>query len=290
MGDLCFYHSADLDGHCSGAIVKRAHPEVELIGINYGDEFPWDKITGKTSPRQKVYMVDFCLQSRPPAPFKNMVALSGMCDLVWIDHHKSAIEEASGAGAEGMAGVREIGKAACELAWEFFFGRSVPGAVYLLGRYDVWDLDADPEVMPFQWGVRINEDTRPENSMVMWEHLFAGFIEDTVEKGQACLAYQKAQNTKYASSCAFESELDGHPVIVINKGMTNSQLFDSIWDAEKYHMMVTFVWRKGQWTVSMYSTREDIDVSEIAKARGGGGHKGAAGFQCDELPFPLGSA
>ena len=36
----CFYHSADLDGHCSGAIVKMVYPECELIGINYGDKFP----------------------------------------------------------------------------------------------------------------------------------------------------------------------------------------------------------------------------------------------------------
>lgn len=28
-----------------------------------------------------------------------------------------------------------------------------------------------------------------------------------------------------------------------------------------------------------------IDVSVIAKAHGGGGHKGAAGFICDNLPF-----
>jgi hypothetical protein len=44
---ICFYHSADLDGHCSGAIIKKVHPECELIGINYGDEFPWDKVKGK---------------------------------------------------------------------------------------------------------------------------------------------------------------------------------------------------------------------------------------------------
>jgi hypothetical protein len=33
--------SADLDGHCSGAIISLVYPDCELIGINYGDEFPW---------------------------------------------------------------------------------------------------------------------------------------------------------------------------------------------------------------------------------------------------------
>ena len=38
-----------------------------------------------------------------------------------------------------------------------------------------------------------------------------------------------------------------------------------------------------KWTVSLYST--SVDVSEIAKKYGGGGHKGASGFHCKELPF-----
>ena len=41
----CFYHLADLDGHCSGAIVKYKYPDAELFGINYGQAFPYDKIS-----------------------------------------------------------------------------------------------------------------------------------------------------------------------------------------------------------------------------------------------------
>ena len=40
----CFYHSADLDGHCSGAIAKHFDPAYQLIGINYGDPFPMGEI------------------------------------------------------------------------------------------------------------------------------------------------------------------------------------------------------------------------------------------------------
>ena len=66
--------------------------------------------------------------------------------------------------------------------------------------------------------------------------------------------------------------------------MTNSQMFDSIWNPDKHDAMCTFCWKKDKWTVSLYSTKDNVDVSEICKARGGGGHKGAAGFQCSELP------
>jgi len=51
----CFYHSSDLDGHCSGAIVKQEYADCEMIGIDYGNKFPWDSI----EIRETVFMVDF---------------------------------------------------------------------------------------------------------------------------------------------------------------------------------------------------------------------------------------
>jgi nanoRNase/pAp phosphatase (c-di-AMP/oligoRNAs hydrolase) len=45
-----------------------------------------------------------------------------------------------------------------------------------------------------------------------------------------------------------------------------------------------FYFAKNKWVVSLYTTK-DIDVSEIAKKYGGGGHKQAAGFTCDKLPW-----
>jgi len=54
----CFYHNADLDGQCSGELIRRVLPNCELIGINYGDPFPWDSIV----PGETVYMADYSLQ------------------------------------------------------------------------------------------------------------------------------------------------------------------------------------------------------------------------------------
>ena len=52
--------------------------------------------------------------------------------------------------------------------------------------------------------------------------------------------------------------------------------------------MIAFGWTPiGMWRVSLYTIFDHIDVSEIAKKYGGGGHKNAAGFVCDNLPFNL---
>src|SRR6185369_12703234 len=95
----CFFHSADFDGKASGAIYKLHYPMIELVGINYGQPFPWETI----AEGERVAMVDFSLQ-----PFSDMLRLNESCDLVWTDHHKSAIEEYEKSGVE-IKGFREVG-------------------------------------------------------------------------------------------------------------------------------------------------------------------------------------
>jgi len=283
---ICFYHSADLDGHCSGAIVKYKYPECEMIGYNYGDEFPWDKVKG-----QDVIMVDVCLQ-----PFtEHMPKLEEKAGLlIYIDHHVTEIDEynlwVKNNPDKKMVVKLDENFSACELVWDFFFGTQVPLAVRLLGRYDVWDHAFSDDVMPFQWGMRVNENTLPDNT-AFWSRLL-GVSEDIngvntiIDNGHFLLKYRDAENAKYIKACAFDVEFEGLKFVCINRGLTNSQIFDTVWDEDKYDGMLTFCWRKGSWTVSMYGTK-GIDLGAIAKKHGGGGHKQACGFQCDELPFKL---
>lgn len=55
----------------------------------------------------------------------------------------------------------------------------------------------------------------------------------------------------------------------------------------KYHFVIAYIHNGKEFVVSLYSTDSTIDCSVIAKAFGGGGHKGAAGFRCTELPWQV---
>lgn len=275
----CFYHSADLDGHCSGAIVLSKYPNCEMIGINYGHDFLWEKI----QPQEQVIMVDFCLQ-----PFSDMLRLNKVSTLTWIDHHKTAIEEEYKHNVQ-IVGSRCVDQSGCELTWKYFYpGVETPQSVYLLGRYDVWDLKADERILPFQWGLR-RCNTLPDN-WFLWNGLLKKDfdISSIIQHGQTILDYVASTNEKFCKAYSFETTFEGYRAICCNRGFTNSQLFDSVWDESKYDLMLTFCrlpLPKKQWTVSIYTTKKDIDAGVIAKKYGGGGHPGAAGFQCDELPF-----
>lgn len=279
----CFYHSADLDGHCSGALIKLKHPECEMIGINYGDKFPWNSIKFG----EKIFMVDFSLQ-----PFEDMVTLNKTCNLVWIDHHKSAIEEAHKVGFLAYEQVLENGIGACALVWNYLHpDEEIPYPIQILAEYDVWN-HSDSNTLPFQFGIRMYHTVPNEQGMDFWIGLLGEeenpeIAEQILVQGKTILNYVAQDNQKYISACAFDTEIDGLRCIAVNKMLTNSQVFDSVWDPDKYDAMLTFGWRKGQWTVSLYTDKSNIDVSVIAKNRGGGGHKGAAGFQAKELPFKI---
>ena len=76
--------------------------------------------------------------------------------------------------------------------------------------------------------------------------------------------------------------LEGYKAFALNLGLCNSEYFKSV-DNGTYDLLIPFSFDGDEWIISLYS--RNIDVSEIAKKYGGGGHKGAAGFHCKELPF-----
>lgn len=275
-----FYHKSDLDGWCSAAIVATRYTNCELIGMDYGEDFPWSALIRG----EEVFMVDFSLQ-----PWEDMLRLNDMVDLTWVDHHKSAIESYDAQPFEADEATVVLGRteAACELCWDYLFlDVPMPKVVKLLGRYDVWD-HQDDDVLPFQYGMRLWA-TDPAYSLQIWERvLFGDFPVEILLAGEVILSYVQRENEKYINATSFELEFEGLRFIASNAQLTGSKLFDAKWDPDQYDAMLVFGWRNRQWNISMYSDKEGVDVSKIAVKYGGGGHAGASGFQCDELPFEL---
>lgn len=159
MQNICLYHGTDLDGFCSGAIYAQ-HAEVnglpaKLIPANYGWDLPWEEFTGA-----EVTLIDFSIQ--PFSEFERLIAIAK--HVLWIDHHKSAIDDYCKAANRLVAEhaafnvMVDVEQAGCELAWEYYFPHQpVPRGVHLLGRYDVWDHSADADIMPYQYGMRLKD-------------------------------------------------------------------------------------------------------------------------------------
>ena len=284
----CFYHN-DLDGQCAGAIVykfykvdrdytKEIGEPCEFIMINYKDEFPFDKIV----PNETIVIVDFSLQKE--GEFDRLLSITDK--VIWIDHHKTAIEKHKHLEGE-LPGIRQDGKAGCVLTWEYFYPKEkLPIIVDMLGAYDVWDFTKyGNDLNTLQVAIRLypHSPERPE-----WCGYFKmiDYVDEEFGKlmmnGVVALMYRTNSWESLVKSWSFWTEFEGYKAIACNAGSVSSQLFDSV--KGDYDLMLPFVFDGKQWTVSIY-TKKDIDCSEIAKKYGGGGHKKASGFQCKELPF-----
>ena len=79
-------------------------------------------------------MVDYSL------PMKDMIKLKSKCkELIWIDHHKSAIEAYESQNEE-IKGLRINGNAGCECTWKWFSMQDIPRCIGLVADFDVWPI------------------------------------------------------------------------------------------------------------------------------------------------------
>lgn len=215
-----------------------------------------------------------------------MINLGGK--IFWIDHHISAIKEYDASKLSNTIAILDENLAGCELTWNFIFPwRKMPLAVKLLGRYDVWNQSDqnywNDVILPFQYGFRTH-DTLPGS--IIWKKLLDNniAINPIIRTGVGILKYLEMSNTKKCQQIAFDLNFCDLRCIAMNN-LDGSIAFESRYDPAIYDAMISFTYFKAKWKISLYTTKDDIDVSQIAKRFGGGGHRKAAGFFCDTLPF-----
>lgn len=227
--------------------------------------------------------------SMPMADMRKLDEISAG-GLIWIDHHKSAIEDyLQSVVSDGnfLTSFLKNGIAACELTWQLLFpNEPIPDAITLLGQYDTWRKDNitlwENEILPFQFGMRQicnSPETFPE-------HLFTSpttAIDDIICDGTAILKYIGKTNETLCRRASFEHEFHGVRAICVNICGGNRDVFKSVYDESKHDIMMPFFFDGVKWIFSLYTTKGDIDCSILAKIRGGGGHMKAAGFEAMTL-------
>lgn len=293
---LCFYH-ADADGRCAGFWVMKSakrndgYELHQAIEINYGIPFPFEIIR----PDEQVYIVDYSI-----SPQEMMQLLEITENVTWIDHHKTAIEKYEGFDWN-VRGVRYDGVAGCMLTYAYLnhmtiFGEGsigpfekwmsdeAPLFTKMIADWDVWKFDFGDDTRNFITAFN-SYDASPESDF--WDRFGRPgrpgdiYVRDMIQEG-IIMNKQRDGWAKGYMELGFEVEFEGYSIFAANLGRCNSEYFKSLPEG-KYDAFMPFVFDGDKYLVSIYS--KTIDVSKIALKYGGGGHKGAAGFQCTELPF-----
>lgn len=312
------YHDADFDGKLSNEVCRfhlsKLHPgaAIHSYGWDYGRPVPEPQglyfganavVHRRWDHYDAIYIVDLSvddLMARPELREK----------IVWIDHHKSAIEKWDHIGdVTRMVGYRIDGVAACRLCWQWFtadtgphgdprihpmdqnlpqkhnyVGREVsePELIRLAGEYDIWD-HRDPDAKVLQFGLR-SLTVEELNLLVSEEFAFSNggmALKLAIKSGRTIKSYCDRQNDEYSSAYAQTIRWEGLTFCALNIGQRGNS--DLLRGGLKPEHDACFAWR---WTgdkvlVSLYHVegKTHHDLSQIAVKYGGGGHKGACGFR-----------
>lgn len=292
----CFAH-IDEDGKCSAFWVHQLAPKLddydeEYIPTNYGMDFPFDKIRKD----EQVFIVDYSIM---PEEMEELLKITD--NVIWIDHHISAIKRYEGFPYE-IAGLRYDGIAGCMLTYCYFkhmlvditeenrfvcipfdekMCNDAPMFTKYVADFDVWKFEYGKDTKAFEIGLSL-ENTSPETLDSTWFQMYNNEIseESIIKNGMNLLLYRDNWSKEYCGAVGFETEFEGYKCFAINMAMAGSDNFTSV-DQDKYDMFIGFSYNGKRWAYSLRSTK--VNCSEIAMKYGGGGHPGAAGFSSDEL-------
>jgi len=274
---LIYYHD-DMDGKCSAAIVLNAlveKCEVELRPLMYDNGV---KLPDNLHEFWRVYILDYTL---PKELMDDLCTSFRRENVIWIDHHISQLKLFADK-YEHFEGVRQDGIAASALTWKFMYGeRSMPEFVKHISDRDLWKIDSEDTMCFYEWLTSV--ENHPGAGI--WDYLLrGGEINSFIRRGKVLRTYRLRQMRRDIESVGYEGKIDGHRCLVANYSS-----YESISDAghyicEELNYPVALIYyikkNKDGKRVMIFNLRsqKDVDVSEIAAKRGGGGHKQAAGY------------
>ena len=277
------YHHNDMDGRAAAAIVLRNNyclygdwgaPDLEFIEMGYNKEVDIAYI-GKD---EEIVIVDFSFK---PEVMKKVFKRTR--NVTWIDHHKTAEEYDYGCKLKGLRNFNDKELCGAELAWFYYFpDRAMPAALKMIGDYDTWR-NPKGDSLAFYEGAKMLDGIEDPRSRI-WETLLstAAMIFNIIKSGYTAIKYREAFCENFCKSFGYEATLDGHKCYVANLFSLGSKTFGK--RMGQYEFCCAYVYTGKSYTISLYA-ENGFDVSEIAKAHGGGGHKGAAGMVMSPKEF-----
>jgi hypothetical protein len=106
-----------------------------------------------------------------------------------------------------------------------------------------------------------------------------------IDIGMSIMHKDKLSNRSHLMELGFAAQFAGLKVAACNVVHKGSDFFESI-KGKGFDLFMPFYYDGFKYIVSIYpGDFDDVDCSELAGLYGGGGHKGAAGFESTIPPF-----
>jgi len=277
------YHDNCNDGAACAMIAVHAlgpGPGINCIPAKYGEPFDLDELRNS-----RVFILDFSFDR------ETLLALSEECQLIVLDHHETA--QMHLAGIPGC--IYEPDKCGARMTWEHFYGDTlpIPWWIEYIEDRDLWRWK-----LPYSKAV--NAAIRSYGvslvglrEALLWESGEAHREINALSRdGMAILR----NNDNVVGSHIENAErvtMFGHEVLAVNATVLQSEIAGALseavpWNDETPPFGACWSERAdGARFWSLRSSKGGVNVAELAKSAGGGGHAAAAGFrQAPGKPLP----
>lgn len=272
---ICIYHGNCADGFGAAWVVRKAlGPDVEFHPASHGEPAP--DVAGKI-----VVIVDFAF------PYDTLMAMAQVAESILVlDHHKTAQADLARVPAPAAPGdqpsegnvhaVFDMEKSGAGLTWDYFFPRQPrPALINHIEDRDLWrfNLAGTREVLS-------NLFSYPQDFAV-WDELFAAEVSTLLTDGVAIERQRQKTVADLVRSTKRRMVIGGHDVPVANIPHMFASDAGHIMTAGEPFAACYSDGPEGR-SFSLRSTNAGVDVSEVARQYGGGGHRNASGFR---VPF-----
>lgn len=276
------YHKNCMDGLASAFIAKttlgKKGLEVECIAIQYGEESilfgknDKQQLTKPLSKEDTIYFVDFSLKRHL------MIELSLMVkEIIVLDHHKTAEENLRGLEEEleNITIIFDMNKSGATLCYEYFFDSG-------LTKKEVFNYIADRDL--WKWEIpqskEINEYLRfiiKPNDLESFENMYASFHESWFSENGSLLLSQINKQVASKVKKVQDIKILDIDFKIINATENISELGNKICEEYNTPAIIYFITEDNQVVLSFRSLDTLPDISIVAAALGGGGHRNACG-------------
>lgn len=259
---LVLYHAGCADGFSAAWVVHQLGIDAEFRPVDY-EHGPPDA-TGRD-----VMIFDFAYPREALLAMKERAA-----SLVVLDHHKTHAEVLS-----DLPFCRfDMEKSGGQMAWEYFKkDEPPPWLVAYTEDRDLWRW-----ALPHSREVNAALRSYPRK-LDVWDALAKRDVLELAAEGKAIARYED-QLVRALVRLAREIEFDGHKVLAVNTSALLSEVAGKLAEGRPFGI-AWFTRADGKRSVALRSREGGIDVSEIAKRHGGGGHRNASGFIAEAKGF-----
>lgn len=257
------YHAQCPDGFgAAWAAWKKFGDTAQYIPVHYGEPFP------KLPLAADVIMLDTAYKRDRHEMLKALVH-----SLTVVDHHKTNVDELAKLPDVHI----DLSHSGAVLAWLFFHPSApIPELLKYIEDYDLWRF-----MLPNSLEISAAISSYAKD-FEAWSNLSTTIeTEDgkkkMVEDGSAILRYKRQ---KVAEVCenSFWMTVAGYKVPVVNAVNFQSEVGNMLCKLHPEAPFAAFYYEKEKIRCWGLRSVGDFDVSNIAKALGGGGHKNSAGF------------